>query len=163
QGDGALLRGGPHPRRQGAALEVHAGAHAGGRLPEPPGAPARGAPRAHRASHPGERRGAPRTSRGPRGPRSPPERGRRGDRWDAGDREGALSRFQAGLALLEGGSGDIELANLYQEMGRLAFRSGDNARAIEWAERALGQAATLAGSEFASVAEGDRAAAEVTA
>ena len=83
--------------------------------------------------------------------------------WDAGDREGALSRFQAGLALLEGGRGHIELAHLYQEMGRLAFRSGDNPRAIEWAERALGQAAALAGSESPSVAEGDRAAAEVTA
>ena len=73
--------------------------------------------------------------------------------WDAGDREGALSRFQAGLALLEGGSGDIELAHLYQEMGRLAFRSGDNVRAIEWAERALEQAAALAGSESPRAAE----------
>jgi predicted ATPase/class 3 adenylate cyclase len=73
--------------------------------------------------------------------------------WDAGDREGALARFQAGLALLEGRSGDIELAHLYQEMGRLAFRSGDNARALEWAERALEQAAALAGSHSPSTAE----------
>jgi adenylate cyclase len=82
--------------------------------------------------------------------------------WDAGDREGALARFQTGLALLEGGAGEIELAHLCQEMGRLAFRSGDSARAIEWAERALEQAAALA-SESPSVAEGDSAVAEVTA
>jgi predicted ATPase len=82
--------------------------------------------------------------------------------WDAGDRERALARFQTGLALLEGRSGDIELAHLCQEMGRLAFRSGDNPRAIEWAERALEQAAALA-SESPSVAEGDSAVAEVTA
>jgi predicted ATPase len=83
--------------------------------------------------------------------------------WDAGDREGALSRCRAGLALLEAGSGDIELAHLYQEMGRLAFRSGDNARAIEWAERALGQAATLTGPESASIVAGASAVAEVIA
>jgi predicted ATPase/class 3 adenylate cyclase len=64
--------------------------------------------------------------------------------WDAGDREGALQRFRAGLELLAGEAGELELAHLYQEMGRLAFRSGDNARAIEWAERALAEAETAA-------------------
>ena len=35
----------------------------------------------------------------------------------------------------------IERAQLYQEIGRLAFRAGDNAGAIAWAERALAEAA----------------------
>jgi adenylate cyclase len=59
--------------------------------------------------------------------------------WDAGDRDRALICFRAGLALLEGDTRGIELAHLYQEMGRMAFRSGDNHGAIEWATRALGQ------------------------
>ncbi|MBI4574333.1 MAG: tetratricopeptide repeat protein [candidate division NC10 bacterium] len=59
--------------------------------------------------------------------------------WDGGDRERAQACFQAGLALLEGDTGHLELAHLYQEMGRLAFRSGDNQHAVEWAARALGQ------------------------
>jgi len=65
--------------------------------------------------------------------------------WDAGDRSHALARLEAGLALLEGETTEhIELAHLYQEMGRYAFRGGDNRRAIEWAERAMGQAQRLA-------------------
>jgi predicted ATPase/class 3 adenylate cyclase len=63
--------------------------------------------------------------------------------WDAGERERALACFETGLALLAGHDEHIELAHLYQEMGRLAFRSGDNQRAIEWAERALAQAERL--------------------
>lgn len=60
--------------------------------------------------------------------------------WEAGDRESARACFAAGLALL-GDEGDpIERAQLYQEIGRLAFRTGDNARAIEWAVRALAEA-----------------------
>ncbi len=59
--------------------------------------------------------------------------------WDAGDRDRALGCFRAGLALLEGDTRGVELAHLYQEMGRMAFRSGDNHGAIEWATRALGQ------------------------
>jgi adenylate cyclase len=61
--------------------------------------------------------------------------------WDAGDRERAAECFAAGLELL-GEAGDaIERAHLFQEMGRLAFRAGDNAGAIAWAERALAEAA----------------------
>ena len=61
--------------------------------------------------------------------------------WDAGDRERAGACFVAGLELL-GDEGDcIERAHLHQEMGRLAFRAGDNAAAIDWAERALAEAA----------------------
>jgi adenylate cyclase len=65
--------------------------------------------------------------------------------WAAGDRERAFGCFQAGLDLLQGQREHIELAHLYQEMGRLAFRGGDNPCAIEWAERALAQAERLAG------------------
>jgi adenylate cyclase len=60
--------------------------------------------------------------------------------WDTGERQRGLACFEAGLALLEGRVEHIELAYLYQEMGRLAFRNGDNERAVEWSERALGQA-----------------------
>ena len=64
--------------------------------------------------------------------------------WDAGDRERALACCQTGLALLDGHAEHIELAHLYQEMGRIAFRGGDNQHAVEWAERALAQAERLA-------------------
>jgi len=61
--------------------------------------------------------------------------------WEAGDRERAGACFAAGLELL-GADGDaIERAHLFQEMGRLAFRAGDNAGAVAWAERALKEAA----------------------
>ena len=36
-----------------------------------------------------------------------------------------------------GSTAHIEAANLYQELGLAAFRSGDNPRAIEWSESAL--------------------------
>jgi tetratricopeptide (TPR) repeat protein len=60
--------------------------------------------------------------------------------WDAGDRERAAKCFAAGLDLLTDGGDPIERAHLFQEMGRLAFRAGDNAGAIDWAERALAEA-----------------------
>jgi adenylate cyclase len=62
--------------------------------------------------------------------------------WEAGDRERAGACFASGLELLGGGGDPIERAHLFQEMGRLAFRAGDNAGAIEWAERALAEAAS---------------------
>jgi adenylate cyclase len=64
--------------------------------------------------------------------------------WDAGARARAQQCFEAGLALLEAEPQHIERAHLYQEMGRLAFRGGDSAGAIEWAERAREQAEQLA-------------------
>ena len=68
--------------------------------------------------------------------------------WDAGERERSFACLRAGLQLLEGAgapaqedaSTAIERAHLCQEMGRLAFRTGDNQAAVEWAERALQQA-----------------------
>jgi adenylate cyclase len=67
--------------------------------------------------------------------------------WEAGDRARALAGFEKGLALLDGQPEDVELARLYQEMGRAAFRSGDNPGAIQWAERALAHAEQLAASD----------------
>jgi adenylate cyclase len=64
--------------------------------------------------------------------------------WEAGDRDRALACCRAGLALLEGRIEHIELAHLYQEMGRMAFRGGDNQGAAEWAGRAVAQAERLA-------------------
>lgn len=68
--------------------------------------------------------------------------------WDAGERERSFACLRAGLQLLEGAGAPaqadpsmaIERAHLCQEMGRLAFRTGDNQAAVEWAERALQQA-----------------------
>ena len=52
-----------------------------------------------------------------------------------------------------GDDGDpIERAHLFQEMGRLAFRAGDNAGAIAWAERALAEA-TQAATELERIRE----------
>jgi adenylate cyclase len=62
--------------------------------------------------------------------------------WDAGEREPALGCLRAGLARL-GERAHIEVAHLHQEMGRLAFRSGDSAAAVEWSDRALAQAEQL--------------------
>jgi adenylate cyclase len=59
--------------------------------------------------------------------------------WEAGERERAGACFDEGLAVL-GEDGDVvERAHLLQEMGRLAFRAGDNDTAIELARRALGE------------------------
>jgi len=85
--------------------------------------------------------------------------------WDAGDRERAGACFAAGLERL-GAAGDaIERAHLFQEMGRLAFRGGDNAAAIEWAEKALaeatGESASAGGGVAATEAERAREAAAV--
>jgi adenylate cyclase len=57
--------------------------------------------------------------------------------WEAGERERAAACFNEGLARL-GELGDaIERAHLFQELGRLAFRAGDNTGALGWARRAL--------------------------
>ena len=64
--------------------------------------------------------------------------------WDAGARARALQCFEAGLGLLAEDREHIEQAHLYQEMGRLAFRSGDSQRAVEWAEEARRHAERLA-------------------
>ena len=63
--------------------------------------------------------------------------------WEAGDRERARACFTSGLEWLEEDGNPIERAELFQEIGRLAFRVGDNSGAIAWAERALAEAASI--------------------
>jgi adenylate cyclase len=72
--------------------------------------------------------------------------------WDAGERDPALGWLRTGLALLEDVE-HIEVAHLYRELGRLAFRSGDNRGAIEWTDRALAQAARLGAAGEAAPSE----------
>jgi adenylate cyclase len=79
--------------------------------------------------------------------------------WEAGDRDRSLACLRAGLALLEGQVKHIEVAALCQEMGRLAFRSGDNHSAREWAEKALAHAEDLVPED----GDGRREAAAATA
>jgi adenylate cyclase len=59
--------------------------------------------------------------------------------WEAGERERAGACFSAGLERLGDGGDPIERAHLFQEMGRLAFRAGDNATALALAQRALAE------------------------
>jgi adenylate cyclase len=61
--------------------------------------------------------------------------------WEAGARELAKACFASGLERLGEDGSPVERAQLFQEVGRLAFRVGDNAGAIAWAERALAEAA----------------------
>jgi adenylate cyclase len=62
--------------------------------------------------------------------------------WETGDRERASACFALGLDQLGEDGNAIERAQLFQEIGRLAFRAGDNGAAITWAERALAGAAS---------------------
>src|SRR5688572_32343713 len=62
--------------------------------------------------------------------------------WEAGDRERASACFTSGLECLGEDGNPLEKAQLFQEVGRLAFRAGDNANAIQWAEQALAAAGT---------------------
>ena len=69
-----------------------------------------------------------------------------GMHWEAGDRERASACFDAGLVALGEGGDPIERAHLFQEMGRLAFRAGDNATALTLAQRALDEVAAADGT-----------------
>jgi len=57
--------------------------------------------------------------------------------WAAGAPERSLAELERGLAALGTDGDNLEAARLYQELGRIHFRLGDNARATEWAEKAL--------------------------
>jgi adenylate cyclase len=48
-----------------------------------------------------------------------------------------MAAYHRALDDLSKSTEQIEAANLYQELGLAAFRSGDNGKAVEWAERAL--------------------------
>jgi len=60
--------------------------------------------------------------------------------WEVGDRETSREYLDAGVQLLQGRQNEIEAAHLHQEMGRFAFRTGDNQAAVKWAQRALSDA-----------------------
>jgi predicted ATPase/class 3 adenylate cyclase len=77
--------------------------------------------------------------------------------WDAGKRDNAEAHY---AALLEGADAPIEQAHLWQERGRLAFRTGDHAQAAKWADEALDCARSLPPGQDAEIA---REAALVTA
>jgi len=62
--------------------------------------------------------------------------------WDAGRRDQAEALYTEAFILLEDADAPIERAHLSQERGRLAFRMGDHAGAVEWAERAIGYVET---------------------
>ena len=112
-------------------------------------APGRGA-RALRGRARGHRDGRP-IARGPRGCTGR-SAGCTGKRATASGPAPASPPASSGSAT----DGDpIERAHLFQEMGRLAFRAGDNAAAIAWAERALADAAgeAEAGADPARVRE----------
>lgn len=87
-----------------------------------------------------------------------------GQHWEAGERERAAACFNEGLAQL-GERGDaVERAHLFQELGRLAFRAGDNAGALAWARRALDEVPMQSAEEREQQgAERDRAATIVRA
>jgi adenylate cyclase len=81
-------------------------------------------------------------------------------RWDAGEREAAQACLGAALELLDDPE-HIERAHVCQEIGRLAFRSGDNERAIEWAQRALAQAERVTAAAGADAEEAREGAAAI--
>jgi len=84
-------------------------------------------------------------------------------RWDAGEREVAQACLDEALALLDGHPEHIERAHVCQEIGRVAFRNGDNERAVEWAQRALAQAERVtaaAGADSEEAREGAAAIAQ---
>jgi predicted ATPase/class 3 adenylate cyclase len=62
---------------------------------------------------------------------------------DAGKRESAEARYAEAAAALEGLDAPIEQALLSQERGHSAFRLGDYAAAVKWAEDALLHTQTL--------------------
>jgi len=57
--------------------------------------------------------------------------------WHAGERGEAMAAYRRALAGLSGSAAHLEAAHLYQELGLAAFRSGDNQKAVEWAEQAV--------------------------
>jgi adenylate cyclase len=81
--------------------------------------------------------------------------------WEGGDRDRARSCFTSGLERLEQEGDFVERAQLFQEMGRLAFRAGDNTGAIAWAERAL--AATARDMEVSAASSRDAVGSRVHA
>ena len=72
--------------------------------------------------------------------------------WSQGDREKALAHFHEGRELLTDKAESVEAALLYQELGRLHFRIGDDQQAIVWAQKALELGQRLGAPEVLSQA-----------
>lgn len=77
-------------------------------------------------------------------------------RWEGGDRALARRCLDDALALLTDLPTDIEHARLHQELGRQAFRGGDNAAALRWTQRALDDVDRLAQVEPEATADHER-------
>ena len=71
--------------------------------------------------------------------------------WDVGKRDNAEPRYAEAAALLDGADAPIDQAHLWQERGRLAFRSGDHALAAKWADAALDCVSTLTGEHISEI------------
>src|SRR5262249_22302865 len=81
--------------------------------------------------------------------------------WDAGRRDQAEAHYAEALTLLEDTDAPIERAHLSQERGRIAFRMGDHAEAVTWADKAIGYAETCAAESGQEIGlEAARAVAE---
>lgn len=78
--------------------------------------------------------------------------------WERGDRAEARRCLEAALALIDDVA-HIERARLHQEMGQLAFRSGDNVEALQWTQRALDQVDVLTSLDASAPEQAARAAA----
>ncbi len=64
--------------------------------------------------------------------------------WDGGKLNPAEECCAEAAALLDGANAHVEQAHLLQERGRLAFRLGNHAEAVKYADEALGYAQTAA-------------------
>lgn len=71
--------------------------------------------------------------------------------WNAGKRDKAEARYAEATGLLDGANAPVEQAHLLQERGRLAFRTGDHARAASWADEALACARAVTGEVASEV------------
>jgi tetratricopeptide (TPR) repeat protein len=75
-----------------------------------------------------------------------------GAAWAAGEKDAALAHLDRGLAVLGGDGDHLQAARLYQEFGRIHFRLGDHAQAMEWAKRALALGTQIAAPDVVSQA-----------
>jgi adenylate cyclase len=83
--------------------------------------------------------------------------------WQSGKRQDATACYTRALGLLDGSGAHLELAELHQQIGLAAFRSGDSTAAIEWAERALASAEAARAAPSSAAAAGERAVAAAMA
>jgi adenylate cyclase len=70
--------------------------------------------------------------------------------WAAGRKDAALAHLAEGLTALGDDVDNLEAARLYQEFGRIHFRLGEHARAIDSAQRALALGTRLGAPDVVS-------------